>query len=142
MKTKLSMTSEESFVILKEIESQKWDRKMNYSDWRELKEKERDDAIKNLIPCVGLGCTICYYSDRRAATVTKIVSPCKIEVTFNQTKCIDYYAGEYEILPELEGAPKVFIKRRNGYWVAEGQSYKDGVLLMLHYQNHYIDPTF
>ena len=32
----------------------------------------------------------------------------------------------------------MFTKRRNGYWVAEGQPYKDGVLLMLHYQNHYI----
>lgn len=142
MKTKLSMTSEESFAILKEIESQEWDRKMNPSDWRDLKAKERDEAIKNLIPCVGLGCTICYYSDRRAATVTKVISPCKIEVMFNQTKCLDYFASEYEILPELKGAPEVFTKRRNGYWVAEGQSYKDGVILMLHYQNHYIDPTF
>lgn len=105
-------------------------------------QKEKLNAIKNLVPEVGLGCTICYYSDKRAATVTKIVSPCKIEVTFNKTKCIDYYAGEYEILPELEGGPKVFTKRRNGYWVAEGQAYKGGVLLMLHYQNHYIDPSF
>lgn len=142
MKTKLSMTSEESFAILKEIESQEWDRKMNYSDWKELKEKKRDEAIKNLIPCVGLGCTICYYSDKRAATVTKIISPCKIEVMFNQTKCLDYFASEYEILSNLKGEPMVFTKRRNGYWAAEGQSYKDGVLLMLHYQNHYIDPTF
>ncbi|WP_368336996.1 hypothetical protein [Parabacteroides merdae] len=142
MGTKLGITSEESFAILKEIESQEWDRKRNYLDWREQKDKDRNEAIKNLIPCVGLGCTICYYSDKRAATVTKVLSPCKIEVTFNQTKCIDYYAGDYEILPELEGAPQVFTKRKNGYWVAEGQKYKDGVLLMLHYQSHYIDPSY
>ena len=142
MGTKLGITSEESFAILKEIESQEWDRKRNYLDWREQKDKDRNEAIKNLIPCVGLGCTICYYSDKPAATVTKVLSPCKIEVTFNQTKCIDYYAGDYEILPELEGAPQVFTKRKNGYWVAEGQKYKDGVLLMLHYQSHYIDPSY
>ena len=136
------MTSQESFAILHGIENKKWDGKSNYSEWKEQIEKERDHAIKNLVPYVGLGCTICYYSDRRAATVTKIISPCKIEVRFNRTKCIDYYAGEYEILPELEGGTKVFTKRRNGYWVAEGQLYKDGVLLMLHYQNHYIDPGF
>ena len=131
MKTTGSLTSKESFAILHEIENMKYPAEcgIKYSDWREQKD-------------IGLGCTICYYSDKRAATVTKIVSPYKIEVTFNQTKCIDYYAGEYEILPELEGAAKVFTKRRNGYWVAEGQSYKDGVLLMLHYQNHYIDPSF
>lgn len=134
--------AKESFAILRGIENKKWDGKSSYSEWKVQIEKERTHAIKNLVPYVGLGCTICYYSDKRAATVTKIISPCKIEVRFNRTKCIDYYAGEYEILPELEGGSKVFTKRRNGYWVAEGQPYKDGVLLMLHYQNHYIDPTF
>lgn len=134
--------AKESFAVLRGIENKKWDGKSSYSEWKVQIEKERTHAIKNLVPYVGLGCTICYYSDRRAATVTKIISPCKIEVRFNRTKCIDYYAGEYEILPELEGDSRVFTKRRNGYWVAEGQPYKDGVLLMLHYQNHYIDPTF
>lgn len=144
MKTSSRLTSKESFAILHEIENMKYptDGSIKLSDWCEQMQKAKLEAIKNLVPEVGLGCTICYYSDKRAATVTKIVTPCKIEVTFNQTKCIDYYAGEYEILPELEGEAKVFTKRRNGYWVAEGQPYKDGVLLMLHYQNHYIDPSF
>lgn len=134
--------AKESFAVLRGIENKKWDGKSSYSEWKVQIEKERTHAIKNLVPYVGLGCTICYYSDRRAATVTKIISSYKIEVKFNQTKCIDYYSGKYKILPELEGGSKVFTKRRNGYWVAEGQSYKDGVLLMLHYQDHYIDPTF
>ena len=134
--------AKESFDILRGIENKKWDGKSSYSEWKAQIEKERTHAIKNLVPYVGLGCTICYYSDRRAATVTNIISSCKIEVKFNRTTCIDYYAGEYEILPDLEGGSKVFTKRRNGYWVAEGQPYKDGVLLMLHYQNHYINPTF
>lgn len=136
------LTSKESFAILREIESRKCPDGIKYSEWREEIDRQRDEAIRNLIPEVGLGCTVCYYSDKRAATVTRIVSPCKIEVTFNQTKCIDYYAGEYEVLPELKGCAKVFTKRSNGLWVAEGQSYKDDVLLMLHYQSHYIDPHF
>lgn len=136
------LTSKESFDRLREIESRKYNGGMRYSDWREQREKERLDDIKSLVPEVGLGCTICYYSDKRAATVTKVISPSRIEVTLNRVKCIDYFAGNYEILPELEGAPKVFTKRRNGYWVSEGQSFKDGVLLMLHYQNHFIDPSF
>ena len=107
--------AKESFAILRGIENKKWDGKSSYSDWRKQIEKEKEHAIKNLMPYVGLGCTICYYSDKRAATVTKIFSSCKIEVTFNRVKCIDYYAGNYEILPELEGVPKVFTKRRNGY---------------------------
>lgn len=143
MKTLSKLTSKESFAILHEIEKRECpsDEK-NFFKWRQEKDKERMEAIKNLIPELGLGCTICYYSDKRAATVTKIISPCKIEVTCNQTRCIDYYDGKYEILPELEGEEKVFTKRRNGYWVMEGQPYKDGVLLMLHYQSHYIYPSF
>jgi hypothetical protein len=124
MKISSKLTSKESFAILHEIENRQWDGKNKYTDWQKQIEKERDSAIKNLVPEAGLGCTVCYYSDKRAVTVTKIVSPCRIEVTFNRTKCIDYYAGEYEILSELEGAPKVFTKRRNGYWVAEGQPTK------------------
>lgn len=142
MKSKLNITSEESFANLREIENKKWDGRCDYTDWQKQKKMERDVAIKKLVPTVGLGCTICYYSDRRAATVTKVVSQSMVEVMFNRTKCLDYFAGEYEILSELEGEPKVFTKRRNGMWVAEGQRSKDGVLLMLHYQNHYIDPTF
>ena len=142
MKESSRLTSKESFAVLREIESSECPNGVELTDWWEQKKKARLQAIKNLVPEVGLGCTICYYSDKRAATVTKIISPCKIEVTFNKTKCIDYYSGDYEILPELEGAPKVFTKRGNGYWVSEGQSFKGGVLLMLHYQNHYIDPSF
>lgn len=142
MKESSRLTSKESFAVLHEIESSECPNGVKLTDWWEQKRKARLQAIKNLVPEVGLGCTICYYSDKRAATVTKIISPCKIEVTFNKTKCIDYYSGDYEILPELEGAPQVFTKRRNGYWVSEGQPFKDGVLLMLHYQNHYIDPSF
>ena len=142
MKTLKKLTSKESFAILREIESKKCPNGLKYSEWREERDRLQTEAIRNLVPEVGLGCTVCYYSDRRAATVTKIISPCKIEVTCNQTRCIDYYDGKYEILPELEGGEKVFTKRRNGYWVMEGQPYKDGVLLMLHYQSHYIDPSF
>lgn len=79
MRTLSKLTSKESFAILHEIENRQWDGKNEYSDWRKQIEKERDLAIKNLVPEVGLGCTICYYSDKRAATVTKIVSPCSVD---------------------------------------------------------------
>lgn len=101
-------------------------------------------AVKGIVPCVGLPCTICYYSDRRAATVTKVFNERRIAVRHNKTRCIDYYAGDYEVLPDLVGwhEEEIFTKRRNGMWVQEGQLVKDGVCLMLHYQSHYIDPHF
>lgn len=111
MKTLGKLTSEESFAILHEIEKRECpSNEKDFFKWRQEKDKERMEAIKNLVPKLGLGCTVCYYSDKRAATVTQIVSPCKIEVTFNQTKCIDYYAGEYEILPDLKAVQKYSLK--------------------------------
>ena len=128
-----------SFLIAHNLE----DEMINtYGQKRETLEAEWSKAIDNIVPCVGLTCTICYYSDKRAATVTRIISEKKIEVTHNVVKTIDYYAGDYEVLPDLMPRTAIFTKRRNGQWVMEGQAAKDGVVLMLHYQRHYIDPSF
>lgn len=140
---KINLTSEESFVIKEAIEKEQYSEEIgSYWEWKEDKERRYIQAVKDLVPRVGLGCTICYYSDRCAATITEIISPCKIAVRNNKTECKDYYNSEYKILDELEGAPKIFTKRRNGFWVVEGQPYKDGVKLAIHYQHHYIDPGF
>ena len=114
------------------------------NDWAHEHNKRVQEARKNLIPEVGTKCTIIYYSDRRAATVTKVISNTKIEVMHNKVKCLDYYGGKYEISPDLEPGfgVDVFTKRRNGLWVEEGQKSKDGVLLSLTHQSHYIDPHF
>ena len=92
----------------------------------------------------GMGATMNLWSDRRAMTVTKVITPKKIEVVENETKCIDYYAGDYEVLPTLTGkAPTIFTLRRNGTWVQEGQRKEFGsVTLTLGYRRHYIDPSF
>lgn len=154
------MTTKESFEALTAVEAEKNPYEFTRDEWRtftpeqkeeryKLQHKWKDEhdarwmqAVHNIVPEVGLGCTIIYWSDKRAATVTRIVSPTKIEVTHNQVKCIDYYAGEYKVLPELEERTAMFTKRKNGKWVMEGQKSKDGVRLMLHYQHHYIDPSF
>ena len=123
---KINLTSEESFVIKEAIEKEQYSEEIgSYWEWKEDKERRYIQAVKDLVPRVGLGCTICYYSDRRAATITEIISPCKIAVRNNKTECKDYYNSEYKILDELEGAPKIFTKRRNGFWAVEGQPYKD-----------------
>lgn len=73
MKTSSKLTSKESFAILHKIENEKYptDGSIKLSDWCDQMQKARLEAIKDLVPEVGLGCTICYYSDKRAATVTK-----------------------------------------------------------------------
>ena len=42
--------AKESFAVLRGIENKKWDGKSNYSDWKKQVEKEREHAIKNLVP--------------------------------------------------------------------------------------------
>ena len=113
-----------------------------YTAWRDDKERRENEALKALVPRVGLPCTVYFYTDRHAATVTRIISPCKVAVRDNQVECIDYHAGRYKILPELEGGEYIFTKRSNGKWIMEGHHSKDGVRLLLHYQSHYIDPEF
>lgn len=134
------MTSKESFERLREVEARlkKWDT----LEERDALEKEREQAVRDLIPEIGVKCTICYYSDYRAATVTQVLTERKVAVRLNVTKCLDYFAGNYEILPKLEGAERIFTKRRNGLWIAEGNLSKDGVRLALHYQRHYINPEY
>jgi hypothetical protein len=128
-----------SFMRVASIEDKKIG---TYGARRESLEDDWKHAVDAIVPCVGLPCTICYYSDKRAATVTRIISEKKIEVTHNVVKTIDYYAGDYEVLPDLIPRTDIFTKRRNGQWVMEGQPVRDGVVLMLHYQRHYIDPHF
>lgn len=155
------MTTKESFAALEAIKAEKDPYRFTPEEWRTFTPEQKEaryklqgkwkeehearwlNAVFAIVPEVGLPCTIKYFSDYRAATVTRIISPTKIEVTHNNVECIDYYAGNYEILPELEtDSVDVFTKRKNGMWVMEGHKVKDGVKLLLHYQRHYIDPHY
>lgn len=137
------MTSKESLDRVNELKKA-MDECWDYQQLQRI-EKEWMEAIKQIVPEVGMGCTVVYYSDYRAATVVEVNGRRnRVGVKFNKTKCLDYYAGDYEILPEMEErmAVRYFTKRKNGEWVYEGHTTKDGVKLALHYQHHYIDPTF
>lgn len=154
------MTTEESFAQLEALRNESNPYEMTREEWLsftqeqknaryELQLKWKDEqeakilkAIYAIVPKVGLPCTICYWSDYRAATVSRIISDKKIAVRHNKTNCLDWYGGRYEILPELEEGEDIFTKRKNGAWCMEGQPTKDSVKLMLHYQRHYIDPSF
>lgn len=131
----------DSFIVAQKLKDKRSDD--DYWDERDEIDKQWRRAVDDIVPCIGLPCTICYYSDKRAATVTSILGPKKIAVSHNVVKCEDYYAGNYTIMKDIYDRDEdVFTKRKNGQWVMEGQQVKDGVKLMLHYQRHYIDPHF
>lgn len=119
---------------------------LKYGEARDAYEKAEEAARKAIIPFEGMPCTIIYYSDRRAAIITHKYSDSKVAVRFVATHCIDYYAGDYEIdnntIEYWNDEPQIFTRRRNGRWIAEGHTSKDGVALALHFQSHYIGPSF
>lgn len=94
---------------------------------------------------VGMGATLNLYSDSRAMTITDVISPKEIVVSENETKCIDYFAGSYEILEGLKNYmyKSTFTLRRNGTWVEKGARKETGcVTLTVGFRRHYIDPSF
>ena len=112
-------------------------------DWPEVAEEVFEKS--NPVLKVGLGATMNLWSDRRAMTIVEVVSPKKIIVQENETKCLDYYAGKYEVLDSIADymGKHTFTLRKNGTWVEEGQPKKFGsVTLTVGFRRHYIDPSF
>lgn len=111
---------------------------------RDEMEEQLHELYKRLMPEVGMGATEILFSDRRAKTVVKVLTPNKVVVRENCTECIDYYKGDYKILDELSNMhEEVFTRRKSGRWVEMGQPDKHGsVFLVLGHRAHYIDPSF
>ena len=111
--------------------------------------KEYSDAItnarKNLIPYVGLKCSIKAYTDSYACVITKVITPNKVEVKHLKCDTIDFYECRYEIHDEVNKRmpTEVYSRRRNGGWYTDGQRVKDyPCRLILNSTHHYIDPCF
>jgi hypothetical protein len=143
-----AMTPAETYRRYEEIRDRLEAGGLSYDERKDL-DKQWHEAILGIIPEVGRGCTICYWSDKRAATITKVEytkdgKPKAVVVTHNKVICKDWFADEYEILPELQdGWTDRFTLRRNGRWYMDGQETSpNSVVLMLHYQAHSIDPSF
>ena len=93
--------------------------------------KEYSDAItkakKNLVPYVGLNCSIKAYTDSYACVITKVITPNKVEVRL-----------KYEMM-----STEVYSRRRNGGWYSFGVNLKDyPCRLTLNSTYHYIDMSF
>ena len=100
-----------------------------------------------LAPEVGQGATILYWTDRRAATVIQVsASDRSITVQFDKaTRTDDNGMSEsqrYSYEADPAAATRVFTKRKNGQWVAKGESLKSGQRLVLGHRRHYYDYSF
>lgn len=90
-------------------------------------EGRRDIMRKQVIPEVGMPCTVKWYSDSSGAHIEKILSPKCIQV-----KCDGIYS-----------CTKIFTLRKNGRWIEKGTTTRDwGTLCFLGYRHDYYDRTF
>lgn len=121
-----------------------------------------NQMLKDNAPVIEVGtpATVYYWSDHRAATVTLVeyykngkkdavgnLIPKRIGVNLNEVKCLDYYSGDYEVIPmtdpeQLKLVHDFFTLRKGGRWISEGNTIGDGLSLGIGYQSHYIDPSF
>lgn len=85
---------------------------------------EQDDRSA-IVPAVGMPATITMYTDRRPATVTKVINKVRIEITRNEVK--KYDEGGYGIeFGGLEGQPELCTRTKRGWQLKGGGG---GVLL-------------
>ena len=110
---------------------------------RNVRIEELRELYGRIMPEVGMGATVILWSVRRANTITRVITPNKIAVKQNKTRCKDFYADEDEILDELYGDEDIYTRRRSGLWVMEEQAGKYGsVIFLICQQCHSIDPSF
>ena len=85
------------------------------------------EARKNLVPYVGLNCSIKAYTDSYACVITKVITPNKVEVSL-----------KYGTM-----STEVYSRRKNGGWYTYGVNLEDyPCRLILNSTHHYIDPCF
>lgn len=102
-----------------------------YDENKKIRKEYSDaitNAVKNLVPYVGLNCSIKAYTDSYACVITKVITPNKVEVSHLK----------YKMMPA-----EVYSRRKNGGWYTDGQRIKDyPCRLILNSTHHYIDPCF
>ena len=103
------------------------------------------EAQRNIVPYVGLKCSIKAYTDSYACVITKVISPNKVEVMHLEYDTVDFYGGEYKIYDKVDKnmPAEVYSRRKNGEWYTFGQDIKHyPCRLRLNSTHHFIDPNF
>ena len=60
------------------------------------------DARRNIVPYVGLKCSIKAYTDSYACVITKVISPNKVEVMHLEYDTVDFYGCQYKIYDKVD----------------------------------------
>jgi hypothetical protein len=97
-------------------------------------------------PEVGMGATMLYYTDRHAATIVEVKSPRRIVLQEDTATRIDKNGmsedQDYSYTTNPNGGTKEFTLRKNGRWVAKGDSAKSGLCCHIGSRGTYYDFSF
>lgn len=98
------------------------------------------------VPQVGMGATELLFSDRHPYTIIKVNSPKKITLQQDRAVRIDQNGlseiQEYRYEPDTQGPTRVATLRKNGRWITQGESIKNGAAFALGYREEYYDFSF
>lgn len=105
-----------------------------------------EETVGSPTPEVGMGATILMFSDTYACTVIKIHSPKRVTVQEDTAIRTDKNgmseSQDYTFTPNPEGPTYVVTLRKNGQWIIEGQSMKQGTVVRLGGRRRYFDFGF
>ena len=97
-------------------------------------------------PEVGMGATELCYSDRHACTIIEVISPTRIVVQEDKATRTDNNgmsdAQEYAYEPNPNGRRTEVTRRKNGRWIAKGESLKEGTAFALGHRDEHYDFSF
>lgn len=105
------------------------------------------ETIKPAIPEIGMGATILMFSDREPATITFIAPGGKlIGVKRDFAKRVDKNgmseSQTWEFSPNPDAVVEYYSLRKNGQWVKQGNSIKNGEVILLGHRSKYYDFSF
>lgn len=101
-----------------------------------------EDAPAHVYPVVGMPVTKIMLTDRYAFTVVRVLSDDKIVIRADTAKRFDG-SGRAQLHVVATGTEEITVTRRkNGAWVQQGQSMKNGQRFVLGERATYINPEF
>lgn len=103
-----------------------------------LMENARTPELK-----IGMGVTECLWSDRHAWEIIAIKDDRHITIRRMGYKCLDYYAGDYELFSDPNGRVINLFKTKNNGWRQRiGKNGLGDTRFAVGHADEYRDPTF
>ena len=90
-----------------------------------------------------MGVTAIYWSDREPYEIVAVKDERHITVRAMDSKCIDYYGGEWEVFPNPNGRTFDLFRTKKGQWRERiGKNGLGDIIYVVGYASKYRDPSF